>query len=193
MDVDVGQKLREIRKAHGLSQRQLASRSGVTNGTISMIEQNRTSPSVGSLKKVLKGIPMSLSEFFSIEEEEKDRYFFTSGELKELNPGIMSKIGATGNHDQVSLRQVGDASRHSLQILYECYPPGADTGEDMLHHEAEEGGIVISGEVEITVKDSVQVLMSGDAYLFDSRLPHRFRNISDTVCTIVSTCTPPSF
>ena len=193
MDVDVGQKLREIRKAHGLSQRQLASRSGVTNGTISMIEQNRTSPSVGSLKKVLKGIPMSLSEFFSIEEEEKDRYFFTSGELKELNPGIMSKIGATGNHDQVSLRQVGDASRHSLQILYECYPPGADTGEDMLHHEAEEGGIVISGEVEITVKDSVQVLKSGDAYLFDSRLPHRFRNISDTVCTIVSTCTPPSF
>lgn len=72
-------------------------------------------------------------------------------------------------------------------------PPGTDTGEDMLSHESEESGIVISGSIEITVNNQVQVLNAGDAYLFDSRLPHRFRNISEEDCTVVSACTLPSF
>ena len=33
----------------------------------------------------------------------------------------------------------------------------------------------------------------GDGYLFDSRLPHRFRNASGAPCEIVSACTPPTF
>lgn len=188
MDVDIGKRLKDLRRARGLSQRQLASRSGVNNGTISMIEQNRTSPSVGSLKKVLDGIPSTLSEFFSAEENNREeKYFFKKSELTELNPVNLAAAG------QVSLMQVGDVSRGSLQILYERYAPGADTGSEMYTHESEEGGIVISGEIEVTVEDQIQVLSPGDSYLFDSRLQHRFRNIGDKECVIVSACTPPSF
>ena len=67
--MDVGERLKVIRKQKGLSQRELAKRAGVTNSTISMIEKNSVSPSVGSLKKVLQGIPMSLVEFFAEEAE----------------------------------------------------------------------------------------------------------------------------
>ncbi len=193
MDIDVGKRLKEIRKAHGLSQRQLAELSGVTNGAISMIEKNSTSPSVSSLKKVLAGFPMSLSEFFSAEDSEEEKFFFKANELKELSPAVFNRIGLSGNIDQVSFKQVGDASKHALQILYECYPAGADTGADMLTHEAEEGGIIISGQIEITVNEQAQILKAGDAYLFDSRHLHRFRNLSDEDCIIVSACTPPSF
>ena len=63
MTVDVGARLRSIRTTFGLSQRELARRAGVTNGLISLIEQNRVSPSVSSLKKVLDGVPMPLAEF----------------------------------------------------------------------------------------------------------------------------------
>lgn len=69
---------------HGLSQRRLAKRAGVTNGTISLVEQNKTSPSVGSLKKVLDGIPMSLADFFSVEVQPAGQVFFSAGELVEL-------------------------------------------------------------------------------------------------------------
>src|SRR5882757_4920110 len=51
MTIDVGARLRGIRTTFGLSQRELARRAGVTNGLISLIEQNRVSPSVSSLKK----------------------------------------------------------------------------------------------------------------------------------------------
>ena len=66
-----------------------------------------------------------------------------------------------------------------------------DTGETMLEHQSHEGGVVISGELEVTVGDEVRVLKAGDAYLFDSRVQHRFRNISDQPCEVVSACTPP--
>jgi mannose-6-phosphate isomerase-like protein (cupin superfamily) len=78
-------------------------------------------------------------------------------------------------------------------MLHEIYAPGADTGAEMYAHESEEAGIVVSGWIEITVGDRTSELGPGDAYLFDSRIPHRFRNIGDEDCTIVSACTPPSF
>jgi mannose-6-phosphate isomerase-like protein (cupin superfamily) len=63
----------------------------------------------------------------------------------------------------------------------------------MLSHNAEEGGIVLQGRLEVTVGERVQVLTAGDAYRFNSRLPHRFRNTGKQECLIVSACTPPSF
>ena len=187
MGLDIGTRLRTVREASGLSQRELASRAGLTNGAISLIEKNRSSPSVSSLKSLLDAIPMSLSEFFAaLEQPETGRFFYKADEFAELAPG-------EGGAAQVSLRQLGDAARHSIQMLHEVYPPGADTGPGMLAHVGEEAGIVIAGRIEITVAGQVGVLESGDGYLFNSQLPHRFRNPGMRDCIIVSACTPPSF
>jgi mannose-6-phosphate isomerase-like protein (cupin superfamily) len=78
-------------------------------------------------------------------------------------------------------------------ILRELMPPGSDTGDSMLSHEGEEGGVIISGQVEITVGEQSRVLGPGDAYYFDSRLPHRFRNVGAEVALLVSASTPPTF
>jgi transcriptional regulator with XRE-family HTH domain len=179
---DLGARLRGVREGHGLSQRELARRAGVTNGTISLIEQNRTSPSVGSLKKVLDGIPMSLADFFAGEDSTGPAIFHTADELMEIGGG------------DISYRQVGrDLGGLALQMLHERYAPGADTGQNMLSHEAEEAGLIIEGQLEVTVGHQRRLLGPGDAYSFDSRQPHRFRNISDQDCIVVSACTPPSF
>nr|WP_209765546.1 cupin domain-containing protein [Azospirillum rugosum] len=187
MDFDVGARLKQVRETNGLSQRQLAQRAGVTNGTISLIEQNRCSPSVSSLRKVLQGIPMSLAEFFSPGElPPREQIFFKRRDLVELTGLVKSKVGT------ISYRQVGDLRGRNLQVLHEKYAPGADTGgRTMLQHESEEGGIVIRGRIELTVGDRKEILEPGDAYLFDSRIPHRFRNVGDEECEIISACTPP--
>jgi transcriptional regulator with XRE-family HTH domain len=190
--MEVGDRLRLIRQSNGLSQRQLAAMSGVTNGLISMIEQGQTSPSVASLKRILDSIPMTFSEFFSMEYPDDANAFFRANELREINPVRVFKIDENCAA-MVSLRQVGDASKHSLQMLHESYAPGADTGTELYSHEAEEAGIIISGQIELTVGNETRLLGAGDAYIFDSRIPHRFRNIGDDDCVIVSACTPPSF
>nr|WP_068110915.1 cupin domain-containing protein [Tropicimonas marinistellae] len=189
--MDIGGRLKEMREERGLSQRDLAARAGLTNGAISLIEQNKSSPSVASLKRLLDAIPMTLSEFFSeVEDTPAPKYFFTKDEFVELSP---QEIGLGGDALRVSLRQLGDASRHALQVLHETYPPGSDTGPELITHEAEEAGIVVEGIIEVTVGDEIRVLNPGDGYLFDSRIPHRFRNVFDGPCVIVSACTPPSF
>jgi transcriptional regulator with XRE-family HTH domain len=189
--VDIGGRLRAQREARRMSQRDLASRAGLTSGAISLIEQNKSSPSVSSLKALLDAIPMTMSEFFAeCENVGPPKYFYGEKEFIELSP---QDVGMADSAARLSLRQLGNAADHSLQILHEHYPPGTDTGPDMLSHEGEEAGIIISGFIEITVDDQVRVLNPGEGYLFDSRLPHRFRNIGDQPCVIFSACTPPTF
>jgi len=179
---DLGGRLRALRLAHGLSQRELAKRAGVSNAIISLIEQNRSSPSVGSLKKVLDGLPLSLAEFFAGEAPTSPPVFFGAADLVELAGGA------------ISYRQIGrDLAGRALQILHERYQPGADTGEAMLRHESEEGAVVVRGQLEVTIDGERRLLGPGDAYYFDSRRPHRFRNIGSEECEVVSACAPPSF
>jgi transcriptional regulator with XRE-family HTH domain len=179
---DLGARLRALRELHGLSQRELAKRAGVTNGTISLIEQNRISPSVGSLKKVLDGIPISLADFFGLAPPRQPKMFFAADDMAEIAGGA------------ISYRQVGrDLGGRALQMIHERYAAGADTGRTMLSHEGEEVGVVVQGEIEVTVGGERRVLKAGEAYYFDSRLPHRFRNLGPEECELVSACTPPSF
>lgn len=186
--LDIGHRLRTIRKQRGLSQRELATRAGLTNGTISLIEKNKTSPSVASLKSLLDAIPISLAEFFStLEDIGQSKYFYSAKEFTEIAPNE----GAAGS--LLSLRQLGRAQEHAIQMLHEHYEPGADTGSELLSHDAEEAGVVIRGQIEITVAEEVCVLGPGDGYLFNSRLAHRFRNVGTETCEIISACTPPSF
>jgi mannose-6-phosphate isomerase-like protein (cupin superfamily) len=90
--------------------------------------------------------------------------------------------------------QVGDSLfGRALQILHEHYGPGGDTGRVPLVHDGEEGGIVISGRLEVTVDGERRILGPGDAYYFESRRPHRFRCIGNKPCEVISACTPPTF
>ena len=190
--MDIGNRLKSVRMAANLSQRELARKSGVTNGMISQIEQNHSSPSVSSLKRILDAVPMSLSEFFIDPEETEKKIFYTAAQLRELNPSLVFPQSPNAG-TTVSLRQVGKAGAHNLQVLHERYAPGADTGDDLYSHESEEAGIVVEGEIEITVGEVTRVLKAGDAYIFDSKIPHRFRNRGSQECVIISACTPPSF
>jgi transcriptional regulator with XRE-family HTH domain len=180
--LDVGAQLRAVRTLYGLSQRELAKRAGVTNGLISLIEQNRVSPSVSSLKKVLDGIPMSIAEFFTMDLTASSQVFYSVDELTDL-----------GDRN-VSLRLVAARrTNRAMSVMHERYAPGSDTGADMLRHEGEEGGVVIRGRIDLTVGGETRVLGPGEAYYFTSAIPHRFRNSGSEPCEIVSAATPPTF
>jgi len=182
MTYDVGAKLKVVRQSSGFSQRGLGRRSGVSNATISQIESGHLNPTLGLLKKILDGIPITLAAFF-VEEAPpvEDRIFYTAQELTEIGRG------------GVSYKQVGSGRRRrAIQFLYEVYAPGASTGKIFLRHEGEECGLILKGCLEVTVEGRTRLLSAGDAYYFDSMRPHRFRNTGAKPCELVSACTPPS-
>ena len=182
MDQEIGRRLRDIRTRMNLSQRQLARQSGVANATISQIEAGKLNPTVSMLKRVLDGIPMNLSEFFGDEFESESQVFFRAGELTEIVDG------------DVSFMQVG-ANLHnkSLQMIKECYQPGAGTGRHAITHDGEECGIILSGRLQVSVGEQTAILRAGEAYYFKSDQPHHFHNPGNEPCELITACSPPTF
>lgn len=179
---DVGTRLKTIREIYGYSQRELAKRAKVTNGTISLIELNQTSPQVASLRKILGAFPMSIAEFFTFDVNQTFKVFYDRKELVEVG-------GAN-----VSLRLVAaDCPGRRIQLVHERFASGSDTGKDRLSHKGEEAGVVVRGRLEVTVGNQRRVLGPGDGYYFSSRIPHRFRNLGPEECEVVSAATPPTF
>ncbi|MBG6291223.1 MULTISPECIES: cupin domain-containing protein [Pseudomonas] len=179
----LGSRLRDLRQGQGLSIRQLAERCGVSHPNISLIERDMQSPSVSVLKRILEPLGVTLSNFFSAAPVRDRAVFYRADELVELADG-----------KSLSYRQVGANLRgSSMMILHERYAPNADTGLEPYSHEAEEGGVVVKGRLEMTVGDEVRILEAGDAYYFDSRLPHRMRNPFEEECEVISAVSPPTF
>jgi len=182
MDSDIGVRLKALRSMHGLSQREVAKRAGVTNSTISLIEQGRVSPSVDSLKKVLDSFSLSLIEFLTMDFESDDKIFFAKEELLEFfeNGAHLTLVGA-------------NRKDRKLRFLHERYEPGAHSGDQMLTHDSEEAGMVIQGRIELTVGQKSKVLKAGDSYYINNNIPHRFKNVGKGEALIISAATPPSF
>ncbi|PCI58916.1 MAG: XRE family transcriptional regulator [Gammaproteobacteria bacterium] len=183
--MDVGARLKAIRTHKKISQRELAKRAGVTNSTISMIEKNSVSPSISSLKKVLHGIPISLVEFFTEEygNEIVQQVIYRQEELMDIGSG------------EVHMHLVGKSfPRRQMTFLIKTYPANANananSSTEMLKNNAEEGGYILDGKIELTVGNDVFILSAGDSYYFDSNKPHRFRNPFNQLCKTISATTP---
>ncbi len=177
-----GRRLAQIRQQLGLSQRRVAELSGLTHSAISTIEQDKVSPAVSTLQKLLKVYGLSLSEFFSEPAASHEpKVVIGADELID--------IGGQG----VSLKLIhnGSAGR-TLAMLLETYEPGATTG-DKIRHPGEETGTLLEGEILLTVNGQSWQLQAGESYVIDTSHPHSFTNNSTMRCRIVSAHTPATF
>lgn len=179
----IGAKLAEMRKRRNLGLRELAARSGVSHSTISLIERDKMSPSVDTLSGILDALGTTLTGFFlDVQSTMEPSPFYASDDLVEIRKGA-----------DISYKMIGiNHPDRQILLLYETYAVGADSGH-AYSHQAQEAGMVLKGEVELTVDGKSRVLKQGDGYYFDSRLPHRFRNLSKEPCEVLSACTPPTY
>ncbi|MGY4105974.1 HTH-type transcriptional regulator PuuR [Aeromonas encheleia] len=180
MDKSMGERLAATRRRLGLSQRRVAELSGLTHGAICMIEQNKVSPSVASLQKLLSVYELPLSRFFA-EEERTPSVVIKAEQLIELgSQGVSMKLVHNGNN------------RRQLGFMLETYAPGTDTG-GQVKHLGEEVGAVLEGSVLLTLAGQTYRLNAGDSYVIDTGEPHSFSNPSGQSCRIVSAHTPANF
>ena len=87
----------------------------------------------------------------------------------------------------VAIKLIGHGvAERNISLLSETYPPGADTGAEMIKYDGEEAGIVVQGEIELTVDQQFYHLVTWDGYFFRTHLPHRFRNLGKATAKVVS-------
>ncbi|MED4971386.1 helix-turn-helix domain-containing protein [Parageobacillus toebii] len=90
--MQLGQKLKEIRKQLGLSGNQLAKLSGIGQSTISDIENQKISPSIDTLERICDALGISLSEFFADQSELPPDILQLVEAAKKLTPKERQKI-----------------------------------------------------------------------------------------------------
>ena len=182
--MNLGPRLKALREGKKLSIRGLSRETSLAASFLSALEANKTTVSVARLKNILDVLGTTLGEFFSEEPAPAAKVVYRTAELVEISGqknGISFKEVAAGRPGRV------------LQLLLEEYKPGADTGEEMYQHEAQEAGVVLEGELELIIDGQHHRLRPGDAYYFDSRLPHRWRNPGKKTVKAISVNSPPSF
>jgi DNA-binding XRE family transcriptional regulator/quercetin dioxygenase-like cupin family protein len=91
--------VKSTREAQAMTQRELASRAGVSAGLIGQIETSRSRPSVSTLLDIARVLGLSLDALFRPTETERATATLTSDRLPPFSTG---SVGAHGSPDDVT-------------------------------------------------------------------------------------------
>ena len=170
VSVDVGNRLRQLREARGVSMRTLATMSGLSANALSMIERGKTSPSVSTLYRLADALGVPVTDFFSPESSRKKVVHIKADERARLPflRGLWEGLGG----EQFTGRMM------PFMITLES---GASSGPSSVLHTGHEFVFCIRGQLEYLVEGEAYTLEAGDSLLFSAQLKHRWRNASSNV------------
>ena len=183
-DRALGRAVREARQVRGRSLQQVADGAGISVGLLSQIERGISSPSVRALRAICGVLDLPVHALFGgaqagVEQEAR--------RIVRVNQRRRVDFGSKGFVKEfLSANDTGD-----LQIMEIALEPGGGSGEDAYNHEGEEGGVVLEGLLELYVDGSVYRLGAGDAFSFESALPHKFKNLAEGRTRVLWITTPP--
>ena len=179
VDVAVGQRIRDLRRSRKLSLETIAARTDLSIGFLSQIERGLSSPSLRVLATIADVLGVGIAGLFGAKETAatgSDAIVTRQQQRAELN------LWRTGISKQL-LSPSGSEGRLNLFLVH--MEPGGSTGDELYTHDGEEAGLVIEGEMILTVDAESWTLKQGDSFRFASRRPHRFSNPSGKAKAVV--------
>ncbi|PKO03176.1 MAG: hypothetical protein CVU43_04390 [Chloroflexi bacterium HGW-Chloroflexi-5] len=175
----VGRRLRELRTKKGFSLKSLAERSGLNINTLSLIENDKSSPSVSTLQQLAVAIQIPISAFFECEPVDK-RVVFTSA-----NSRPQTAFGST------RMQNLGkDFAGNAVQPFVVTIKPGMGSGDRMIVHTGYEVVYCLTGTIRYQIEGEEYVLRAGDSLVFEAHLPHCWENPTKQSAEILLTLFP---
>lgn len=182
MSENIGQVIKELRLAKNLTLKELAEKTDLSAGFLSMVERGLTSAALVSLNKIADALQVDLSTLFSKEES-----FRKTGFTRSYENNIR---GISGQYIYVNL------SYHSNDFIIDpmivVLLPGQTREEvTMLSHPGEEFTYVLEGVLSYFLNGEEHVLYPGDSYHGLGTTPHNFVNLSNNIVRVLYIVTPP--
>ncbi|WP_457298192.1 cupin domain-containing protein [Phyllobacterium sp. P5_D12] len=182
----LGIRLKLARQTRGLTLKALSEAANCSESLLSKIENGKASPSLPMLHRLVQVLETNIGWMFE-ESDGEEGIVFRAGArpLIALDP--------LRRGEGISLERVIPYSPgHLLQCnIHHIEKDGASAGP--IQHAGEEVGYILAGEVELTVGDKQFELKEGDAFVFNSDLPHSYRNTGSKRASIFWVNTPPTF
>jgi transcriptional regulator with XRE-family HTH domain len=161
----IAQKIRSTRLEKNMTIQQLATRTNVSKGLLSKIENSRTVPSLPVFITLIQSLDISLKEFF------RDMVLINGKDyilVKKDEYPSMEREGRSGFNYQYILSQTITTCTMEAVILH--LEPGA-TGRPSTT-DGYEFKYIISGNCEYQINNETIVLEEGDSIYFDASVPH---------------------
>ena len=185
----LGEDLRGLRKAQGLTLEDIAQASGKSVSFLSKIERGQARPSVTALQEIASALGVPVGWFFETDgptPANERPHIVRANRRRRLSYSGLTGTAYMGFTDHLlSAGLEGD-----LALGISTYEPGGSTGDDLYTHAGEEAGLVLKGEIELTLSEEVFTLNAGDSFSFKGDIPHRYRNIGEGEARIVWANTP---
>ncbi|MGE4213995.1 MAG: helix-turn-helix domain-containing protein [Anaerotignaceae bacterium] len=177
--MDIGVKIKQLRKQKGLTLEELASRCELTKGFLSQMERNLTSPSIATLNDILEALGTTLSEFFMEAKDEKvvfqkDDFF------------VDERDGYTVNWI------VPNSQKNEMEPVLIELKQGNRTFE-VTPNNGEEFGYVLDGGVTLVVGNKEYLVKKGETFYLNGKDFHYIRNDKKGMAKILWVSTPPLF
>ncbi len=176
----VGKKVRELRRARGLSVRTLAARTGFSPSFISQMETESVSPSIASLEKIAEELGVSLGQFFN-SLESSPREVMRREERPEHESG-WSKSTVALLADAVAGRKLS-----GVEVTVE---PGGSSGKRAAFGSQEAVVLLLSGELVVGIGGREVELVEGDAFYVSEGTGFSWENRGTGEAILVLVATP---
>jgi len=163
--LNVGNKIRYLRKSNGLTLKQLARGCDLSANTISMVERSEVSPSIETLCKIAHALGVSPSSLF----------------LEICTPTVVlqraENSGVETNIAGQTLQILATAPQTTgCMLAAPKTPDRAHEATDTRRHSI----LCMCGQVELELEGQTYCLNPGDSLAFNSDAFHRWRNTGES-------------
>jgi transcriptional regulator with XRE-family HTH domain len=169
-DTSVGGLIRHLRKARGLSLKEVAEQAKLSVGFISQVERGLSSPSLKVLAGLADALDVSIADFIAGAVDSAENGTQVVARVRDR---VKMNFGKSGIVKEL-LTPFDASPRLDLYMMH--LEPGAGAGDEPYVHQGIEAGLVLEGGFELEVDGRKHILGEGDSCGFSSSRPHRFRN-----------------
>jgi len=181
-EVDVGERLRALRRSRRATLRTVAERSGLSESFLSQVERGRSSASIESLRRMADALGVSMADLFEPDGLPGPRVL-----RRDERPAL--SFGVLGKKLLLTPRPL-----HHLEVFAgELEVDGSTGAEPYAHGDSEELFVVLSGTVQLELGGELFDLEPGDSIDYRSSTPHRVSNTGQDLAEVMWIISPPSY
>ncbi|MGR3701337.1 MAG: cupin domain-containing protein [Paracoccaceae bacterium] len=168
--VGLGDRIRALRAQRNMTLQDLSSASQVSVAMLSHVERSRSTPSIKVLDRIRLALDVPFGAFFDDLSESKAEPDVSVVSRRGERP--LLRFDATGLVKEL----LSPVRGTQLEMMLLRLEPGGHSGEEPWRRIGEKCGMVLKGSFELTIGAANYHVNEGDAFQFDSSVPHSFRN-----------------
>lgn len=177
----LGTRIKAVRTKLGLSQKELAEKTGVTPSSISQIEKNLIYPSIPALFRLAESLSVEVTSLL-----DGMAAAGRQGCVHRGSDGVGISFDKTFKGKIAGVRLVStDSKATSFDPYLLRIEPGKKLAGHFFSHKGEEMGYLLSGTLTLQINGQQQEMTAGDVVCIKKEVPEQWENAGETAAELL--------